>query len=218
MTPDLPAGCVIAVLGAGGTGKTELAGALAARLACRGLAATLVPDLRAQWRLREGREPDAAALRALAREQARCIASAATHGIVVADTTTLLPAIECEHRFGDASLHENAIAAHRACAITLLMGLDLPCDRDEAARERTDTALRSALGRAGETYAVIHGRGAERLANAWNAIHARAEAAGTAPRDGDAAADRRTWFWPCDKCSDPVCEHRLFTHLVAARR
>lgn len=27
----------------------------------------------------------------------------------------------------------------------------------------------------------------------------------------------KPWVWLCDKCSDPVCEHRLLSDLIAAR-
>ena len=32
----------------------------------------------------------------------------------------------------------------------------------------------------------------------------------------DAAGDARPWVWSCDKCSDPECEHRLFSALLTA--
>ncbi|MGJ7507558.1 AAA family ATPase [Variovorax sp. GT1P44] len=218
MTPDLPAGCVIALLGAKGTGKTELANALAARLSQRGMAATLVADLSNEWRTRERRSPEPSDLAAIAREQTLCIAAAAERGVVVADTTALMSAVESDILFDDDALQDKALAAHRGYAITLLMALDVPSTPDNGAqRDRTDAALRAALTSAGAPYSVIHGRGPERLANAWNAINFCAEAAANASGRGRAAADQRTWFWPCDKCSDPTCEHRLFTDLVARR-
>jgi hypothetical protein len=164
MTPALPDRCVIAVLGATGTGKTQLAQALTERLAARGMAPTQVADL------------------------------------------------------GSAAFDPAALAARQAPAIVLLMALDLPCSPDEVLeRERADAGLRAALGQAGIPYAVIHGRGPERLAAAWNAILARAEAA-----DGEGSASRgagagRGWSWPCEKCSEPACEHRLFSDLLAQR-
>ncbi|MDM0107836.1 AAA family ATPase [Variovorax sp. J22R24] len=217
MTPDLPAGCVIALLGAPSTGKTELANALAARLAQRGVAVTLVADVSHEWRMREERTPDDAQLAAIAREQTRLIASAAERGVVVADTTALTTAVHSDTLFGNDALFANAMTAHRGYAITLLMALDLPCSGDEAERERMDASLRAALARAGAPYTVIHGRGPERLASAWNAINASAEAAANASSRGRTGEQQRLWFWPCDKCSDPACEHRLFSDLVARR-
>jgi nicotinamide riboside kinase len=217
MTPDLPAGCVIALLGAKATGKTELAKALAARLAQRGMAATLVADLSHEWRAREKRPPDSSDLAAIAREQTLRIASAAESGIAVADTTALTSAAQSDVLYSDTELYAKALAAHRGYAITLLMALDLPSDPDEVQRNRMDAALRAALTGAGAPYSVIHGRGPERLANAWNAINFSAEAAANASGRGLADAEQRPWFWPCDKCSDSSCEHRLFSDLVARR-
>ncbi|MBB3177879.1 AAA family ATPase [Variovorax sp. Sphag1AA] len=215
MTPALPVGCVIAVLGAPGTGKTELANALAARLLQRGVAAALVaaPALRS---------PTVQEHAQAAFEQTNRIAAAAQRGVVIADSTALMNAVEADIRFGDSSLYDHALAAHRSHAITLLMALDLPQAEgsDPAAQaeaERADALLRAALARAGSPFAVIHGRGPERLASAWNAINARAEDAGVSSSSGRTASGERAWFWPCDKCSDPACEHRLFRDLIAGR-
>jgi nicotinamide riboside kinase len=219
MTPDLPAGCIIALLGAQGTGKTELANALAARLSQRGMATALVADLSHEWRVREQRTPDPSDLAAIAREQTLCIAAAVDRGVVVADTTALMSAVDSDILFGDNTLYAKALAAHRGYAITLLMALDLPPapGHDDAQRDRADTALRAALTGAGAPYSVIHGHGPERLASAWNAINFSAEAAANASGRGRSDADQRPWFWPCDKCSDPTCEHRLFSDLLARR-
>ncbi|MEJ8812387.1 AAA family ATPase [Variovorax ureilyticus] len=215
MTPALPVGCVIAVLGAPGTGKTELANALAARLLQRGVAAALVAD--------PARRPSTQqAQTEAAFEQSNRIAAAARRGVVIADSTALMSAVDAEVRFGDTSLYEHAQAAHRSHAVTLLMALDLPqtggrAPEEQAEAERMDALLRAALARAGSPFAVIHGRGPERLASAWNAINARAEDAGVTSSSGRTASGERAWFWPCDKCSDPACEHRLFRDLIARR-
>jgi nicotinamide riboside kinase len=216
MTPALPAGCVIALLGASGTGKTWLAQALTERLLQRGIAAELVPDPHGQWGQGHVREPDAAALAGIAAAQTRRIAAAARRGVVVADTTALMAAVDSEIRFGDTSLHESALTAHHGYAITLLMALDAPPGAPGDTAQRTDDCVRAALARAGAPYAVIHGQGNERLSNAWNVINLRAEAAGGGPAERSAGGER-AWFWPCDKCSDPDCEHRLFRDLVARR-
>ena len=217
MTPALPVGCVIAVLGAAGTGRSRLAQALCERLSQRGIETERVPDLHAEWRQRHGREPDAEALPDISTAQTRQIASAAARGVVIADTTALMAAVDSEIRFDDTSLYESALTAHRGYAITLLMALD-GSEPADGTTERTDELVRAALARAGAPYAVIHGQGAEKLANAWNAINLRAEAAGAGGgADKRSATGERAWFWPCDKCSDPACEHRLFRDLVARR-
>ena len=105
-----------------------------------------------------------------------------------------------------ASFDEDDIAAYRACARILLIAPALPSAADDA--------LRKALADARLSFAVVHGEGPDRLANAWNAIDTLAEPEGGA----QAARDREgTWSWSCEKCSDPVCEHRLFSDLVAKR-
>lgn len=220
MTPALPIGCVIALLGAEGTGKTQLANALTARLVQRGIAAELVPDGSNEWRTRLARDLNAVERAEMAAEQTLRIASAAERGVVVADTTALIAAVEGEIRSGETSLYDLALAAHRGYAITLLMALDLLQATDQASSERAqeaDALVRAALSRAGSPYAVIHGRGPERLASAWNAINSRAESAGVSSSSGRSANGERPWFWPCDKCSDPACEHRLFRDLLARR-
>jgi len=220
VTPALPVGCVIALLGAEGTGKSGLANALIARLVQRGIAAELVPDVSSEWRTRLARDLNAVERAEMAAEQTLRIASAAERGVVVADTTALIAAVEGEIRSGETSLYDLALAAHRGYAITLLMALDLPQAVNDAVSERAqeaDSLVRAALTRAGSPYAVIHGRGPERLASAWNAINSRAESAGVSSSSGRSANGERPWFWPCDKCSDPACEHRLFRDLLAKR-
>lgn len=94
------------------------------------------------------------------------------------------------------------------CAFTLLMGLDLPVPNTEIQkrREQADALLRTALTAAGRPFAVVHGRGSERLANALRALGL-----------GASNSPGRLVAWDCDKCSDPACEHRLFTDLLRRR-
>lgn len=222
MTPTFSAGCVIAVLGAESTGKTELARALARRLMQRGIAATLVPEYLREWCEREGRTPRPDEQAAIAAEQGRRIAQAAHHGVAVADTTALMTAVYSDMLFDDASLYADALAAQRSYALTLLTALDLPWVADGLqrdgphVREPVDALVRAALRRGGISYAVVHGRGDERLSNAWTALNlaAMAEAAASLPPVDDA---KDGWRWSCEKCSDPTCEHRLFSDLLAQR-
>lgn len=222
MTPDLARGCVIAVLGAESTGKTELAQALAGRLARRGIATTFVGEYLREWCDREARVPRPDEQAAIAAEQIRRIAQAATLGVVVADTTALMTAIYSDMLFDDDSLYADAFAAQRGYAMTLLTALDLPWVADGLqrdgphVREPVDAMLRAALGRAGVAYSVVHGSGGQRLTNAWNALNLAAQAdpmVSTSTSTSMSGSAR----WSCDKCSDPVCEHRLFTDLLAGR-
>lgn len=218
MTPDLARGCVIAVLGAESTGKTELAQALAGRLARRGIATAFVGEYLREWCDREARVPHRHEQAAIAAEQTRRIARAAEHGVVVADTTALMTAVYSDMLFDDDSLYADACAAHRGYAMTLLTALDLPWVADGLqrdgphVREPVDAMVRAALGRAGVAYSVVHGSGGQRLTNAWNALNLAAQADPPAAASTSGAAR-----WSCDKCSDPVCEHRLFTDLLAGR-
>ena len=223
MTPSLVRGCVIAVLGAESTGKTELAVAIAERLAQRGIAATLVPEYLREWCESEGRTPHPSEQTAIAAEQTRRIAEAATRGVVVADTTSVMTAVYSDMLFGDTALYADALAAQRGYAFTLLTALDLPWVADGLqrdgphVREPVDAMVRAALGRASVPYAVVHGRGAERLASAWNALNLAAQSEGPAS-GASASAATSSWRWSCDKCSDPVCEHSMFTDLLAQKR
>lgn len=223
MTPSLSAGCVIAVLGAESTGKTALAGALAERLTQRGIAATQVPEYLREWCEREGRTPRPDEQAAIAAEQSRRIALAARNGVAVADTTALMTAVYSDLLFDDRSLYADALAAQAGYAMTLLTALDLPWVADGLqrdgphVREPVDALVRAALGRGGVSYAVVHGSGGERLGNAWTALNLAAQSEAPASRRAASRAREGGWQWSCEKCSDPVCEHRLFTELVARR-
>ena len=222
MTPVLPAGCVIALLGAESTGKNELARALTQRLQERGIPTTMVGEYLREWCEREGRTPRPDEQRAIADEQTRRIEAAAAAGVVVADTTALMTAVYSEQLFGDTSLHADALAAQARCAITLLTALDIQWVADalrdgDHAREPTDALVRAALAGAKLSFAVVHGTGSERLASAWNAINSIAAGEGRPRGRGRADAKPAAWTWPCEKCSDPECEHRLFSDLIGRR-
>ena len=105
-------------------------------------------------------------------------------------------------------------------------------------QEAADSLLRAVLGRASLGYQVVYGKGPARLENALRAIHAMdpikaitdalkinatqsiaTYTQGTGARalfssqKQEKSAKTAVWTWPCDKCSDPECEHRLFTRL-----
>ena len=114
-------------------------------------------------------------------------------------------------------------AVHPAATLVLLMGLDLPCPaRERPAQEAADARLRAALDGAGHAYKVVYGLGEQRIEHALNAIKNIAISAypSSAIADFDAknsAQTTRLRAWDCEKCSDPECEHRLFTTLVGHR-
>lgn len=66
----------------------------------------------------------------------------------------------------------------------------------------------------GISFSVLHGDGEARLDSAWRLIQALL---GLPPELAVSATERR-WSWTCDKCSDPVCEHRLFRDLLENKK
>lgn len=104
--------------------------------------------------------------------------------------------------------------------LTLLMGLDLPCTPEQQhTREAADARLRASLARADRTYRVVYGQGERRIANALTAIKYVATTAYPSSARGTfepnfLAETVRLRVWNCEKCSDPECEHRLFTALT----
>ena len=104
----------------------------------------------------------------------------------------------------------------QALAHLLLMGLDLPAPVGmQPYQTAADLDLREALGRAGVPYSVIYGLGPARLRNALDALNLAAPLAFLP--EADASVRQRPWVWVCDTCSDPVCEHRLLSSLLAER-
>ena len=111
-----------------------------------------------------------------------------------------------------------------SASLVLLAGLEFPAD---AADEAAEQSIRAALAQSGLGYQVLYGPPAERLARALQAVQcllpsaeqaflARQGAARPASATPDSAS-QRPWVWMCDKCSDPQCEHRLLTALLAGR-
>jgi len=210
----------IALLGAESTGKTELAGALAAHLRGLGRPVAVVGEVLREWCAREGRTPRPEEQLPIAQEQERRVdAAAAGAEVVIADTTAVMVAVYSAMLFADGSLYRFALERQRGYDVTLVTGLDLPWVADGLqrdgphVREPVDAQVRAALERAGVAYRVVYGSGPERLAHALFAIESiasRAHAASTADGSG---SKTRPWSWSCEKCGDAACEHRLFTAL-----
>ena len=118
--------------------------------------------------------------------------------------------------------------------ITLLTGLDWPCPpAEQENREHRDAELRRQLQASGTPYRVVYGNTARRLTTALAAAQAlqaptqstavsltRAPIGSADGRDeDDDQVPLKMRSWGCEKCSDPICEHRLFTSLrLAATR
>ena len=96
----------VAIVGAESTGKTTLASQLAPRLAQEtGLRVAWVPELLREWCDRVGRTPQAHEQAAILRaHHERIEAAAATHDVVVCDTTALMTAVYSRLIFDDRSL------------------------------------------------------------------------------------------------------------------
>ncbi len=218
-------GRVIAIVGAESTGKSMLARAVADALNARGERSMLVAEYLREWCEREGRVPHAAEQHAIAEEQTRRIAAAATgQETVVADTTALMTAIYSDLLFGDTALYADALAAQRTYALTLVTALDLPWVADGLqrdgphVREPVDTLLRVALARGRIGYCVVQGSRDGRLRNALNAMDSIAVCASAPGVSGQFGSERAMRPRHCERCSEPDCEHRLFSALKGMRR
>jgi nicotinamide riboside kinase len=210
----------IALLGAESTGKTQLAQALANSLRARGHNVALVPEWLRTWCDQARRTPRADEQQAIAQTQAEHIAQVpATTEYLLADTTALMTAVYSDLLFGDDTLYPLAWELQRGFDMTLVTGLDLPWVADglqrdgQHMREPVDTRLRTALARGGIAYQVVYGRGSARSAHALHAIDSIAGGADKPCATG-LFSSQKPWVWNCEKCSDPVCEHRLFSCLL----
>ena len=213
----------IALLGAESTGKSELSSQLQQYFLGLGKTARLIPEYLRTWCDENKRTPRKDEQLAIATEQIRQIDSApltdSTGDILLADTTALTVAVYSDLLFIDTSLYDLALAHQRSFDATLLMGLDLPwvpdgIQRDGAhMREPVDTALRDALARGGIQFQIVYGTGESRLLNALRCLNSHVE--DTASEDSSLKSQpHRLRNWVCERCSDPVCEHRLFRDLI----
>jgi hypothetical protein len=109
-----------------------------------------------------------------------------------------------------------------APALVVLMGLDWPCPAaEQPQRAEQDAQLRQGLALRGIAYRVLYGPLERRLASVLSALGesrtpppAAVASAPPAPNTENTPDTRaRLRAWGCEKCSDPVCEHRLFTSL-----
>jgi hypothetical protein len=108
----------------------------------------------------------------------------------------------------DLAHNDLALSSLRKADITLVMGLNMPFD-NEAMCE--DALIRSTLNRCGINYHMVYGAGESRLQNALRCFDpVRFE-----PETQTSVQQLRKWqIKTCERCSDPECEHRLFTDLL----
>ena len=204
----------IALLGAESTGKTALTQQLAAHFQASGKSTALVPEYLREWCAAHARTPRPEEQLSIATEQAKRVdVAAAEFDIVIADTTPLMIAIYSDLLFDDRSLYDMALAHQRTFDHTLVTGLDLPWVADGLqrdgphVREPVDALIRAALARGKIDYQVVYGSGAARLENALTCLGLAKPASQTAQRP-------KTRLWVCERCSDPECEHKLFSALI----
>jgi nicotinamide riboside kinase len=219
---------IISLLGAESTGKTQLAHALADRLNASGRPAIAIDEYLREWCDAHARTPRMDEQAHIAQTQRERIEAAARmHETVIADTTPLMTALYSEFVFGDKTLYPEALAFEQRCDITLLTGLDMPWVADgiqrdgEHVRGPVDALLRQRLQQAGRRYQTVYGTGEQRLLNALDALNAlnaidsgADNADSMRAKDLNDSEDLNHWIFNCEKCSDPECEHRLFSRLA----
>lgn len=214
----------IAVLGAESTGKSWLTQALAGVMQMRGQAVSTVDEVLRTWCDREGRTPRPHEQMGIAQTQALAVEQV-TQGWVISDTTPIMTAVYSHMLFDDQSLYPMALAHQALYDTTLVTGLDLAWVADGLQRDGphvrgpVDTLVRQALERAGIAYQVVYGQGHQRLNNALLALGLSGEdaAARMTRENAQFAINEGRTQWQCNECSDPDCEHRLFTGLLAKR-
>jgi len=213
--------CRMALLGAESTGKTALAQGIQAHFQARGIPTALVPEYLRTWCDAAGRTPRPEEQQGIAQEHARQLSAPTDVRLLVADTTPLMVAVYSDYLFGDRSLYPFALEHQRSYHLTLLTGLDLPwvadgLQRDGAhVREPVDALVRAALDGAGISYRIVYGSGTARLDNALFAINSAATCGGIKNAQAIFRSENVTSRpWACEKCSDPDCEHKLFSGLL----
>ena len=218
----------ISLVGAESTGKTWLTQALAGVLRTRGQGVRTVDEVLRHWCDRSGRTPLRHEQMAIAQQQADAahpLSQPAPDTWLLSDTTPLMTAVYSHLLFDDESLYPMALAHQALYDITLVMGLDLPWVADGLQRDgpqvrgSVDTLVRQALEQSGMPYRVVYGQGPQRLNNALLALGLEGEDASAQHirEQGQFAINQGRSVWQCNDCSDPACEHKLFTRLVKQR-
>lgn len=218
----------VAVVGAESSGKSWLTKSLASALLNRGQEAHIVDDVLGQWCQREGRTPLRHEQMAIAQQQAdttQWLRRSAPEAWLLSDSTPLVTAVYSQLMFDDESLYPMALAHHGLYHVTLVTGLDLPgvANGLESVSPQVsthfDTLVRQALEHSGIAYRVVYGQGQKRLNNALLALGLESEddAAQQVRDQGQFAINQGRSLWQCNDCSDPTCEHTLFSRLLKRR-
>jgi nicotinamide riboside kinase len=226
---------LVVLLGAESTGKSSLAGALVQHFDAQGFRTAQVDEHLRQWCADAQRTPRPDEQAGIARAHTAHIQAAIEankaepRSIVIADTSALMVAVYSDFLFNDQSLYADALAHLHTVDHILLMGLDLAWQADGLQRDGAhvrrpvDALVRKALLSAGLPFSTVYGLGAQRLHNAVQAIYASQLIANNDHTTmtlslNSINTQKKAWKWVCDKCSDPVCEHQLFSQLIGARQ
>ena len=145
---------------------------------------------------------------------------------LISDTPPIMAAACDSAMCPNPDLSTIALAHAAQFDTTLLMGLDGPWVDDglphqsPLVRDQVDTWLRQVLARAGIPYQVVYGQGQQRLNNALLALGLPGEdlEAQALREQSQFAINQGRTVWQCNECSDPDCEHKLFTGLLAKRQ
>lgn len=213
----------ISLIGAKSTGKSELAKQLAQHFQAQGKSVQSIPEDLRMWCNQNKRMPKKNEQLAIAAEQVRQIDSAPACEVLITDSTALTVAVHSEVFFNDTSLYNMALAHQRRFDATLLMGLDLPwvahgSQRDGSHLQKPfDTALRNALSRGGIYFQVVYGAGESRLQNALRCLTAESSDSAESVTSDPINRPHKLRNWMCERCSDPVCEHRMFSDLMKSK-
>jgi len=203
----------IAILGAKRTGKTHLAQELAPLLRSTFAQVAVIPDAWQALRDRIGDDPLNEELWVAANAQMANVLQLPEDTLVLCDTPPLLAAVYSDVMTGDPGLYHQAIDQHRAFALTLLTGMDLPSDvagtpsPDTGIRSQIDRRLRQVLVENRIEFSIVYGSGPTRTQSARQSI---LRVHGNVPD-----TPRSNWQWTCEKCSDAACEHQLFSALIS---
>jgi hypothetical protein len=102
-------------------------------------------------------------------------------------------------------------------ALVFLLGLGRSAAANAPALPMADASIRAALQNTQTPYRVIYGSDAQRLAQVLMAVDAISPADADDATEPDAACHTSVAPWSCEHCSDPACERKLLTDLVAQR-
>ncbi|HQS30231.1 hypothetical protein [Polaromonas sp.] len=103
-------------------------------------------------------------------------------------------------------------------SLVFLLGLGRPAAASGPALPMADASIRAALQHTQTPYRVIYGSDAQRLAQVLMAVDAISPADADDPTEPDAARHTSAATWSCEHCSDPACERKLLTDLLAQRQ